>query len=133
MTQTIDTRASARGLAPGHPHRLEHRLAVVLTAGTVAGIALLAVGVTAMAASGIRPLGGNAPGLDLGRLPGDLLALRPAAFLWLGLVAIVVTPSARVAASLVGFAREGNRRMAAVAVAVLVVIGLSIVAGRLGA
>ena len=46
--------------------------------------------------------------------------------IWLGLVVVVATPSARVAASLVGYARSGERLMAAVAVLILVVIGASV-------
>jgi uncharacterized membrane protein len=56
----------------------------------------------------------------------DLVALRPAGFLWLGMVAVVATPAARVVASLVGYARRGERDMMLIAGLILVVIGLSV-------
>ncbi|MBA2382420.1 MAG: DUF1634 domain-containing protein, partial [Chloroflexi bacterium] len=56
----------------------------------------------------------------------DVVALRPAGFLWLGLVAVVATPAARVAASLVGFARRGERTMVVVASLILAVIVISV-------
>ncbi len=55
-----------------------------------------------------------------------MVALRPAGFLWLGLVAVVATPAARVAASLVGFARRGERTMVVVASLILAVIVISV-------
>ena len=107
------------------PAGLEHRIARLLTVGTDTAVALLVVGLVLLLAAGISPLSGG-PAFDPGRIPGDLAALRPAPFIWLGLVVVVATPSARVAASLVGYARRGERLMAGVAVLILVVIGASI-------
>ncbi|HYX11030.1 MAG TPA: DUF1634 domain-containing protein, partial [Candidatus Acidoferrum sp.] len=56
--------------------------------------------------------------------------VRPAGFLWLGLIAVVATPTARVAASLIGYARRGERAMAVVAVLILIVIAMSVVVAR---
>jgi uncharacterized membrane protein len=105
--------------------RLERSIARLLTVGTYASIALLTVGFALMLASGISPLTGT-PRFDPGSIPADILALRPLGFLWLGLIVIVATPSARVVASLVGYARSGERPMVYVSIAILVVIALSV-------
>lgn len=104
---------------------LEQSIARLLTVGIYISIALLAVGVVLMMFNGIGPLSGG-PAFDLGRLASDLAALRPAGFLWLGLLAVVATPAARVAASLVGYARRGEEAMAIVAVLILIVIATSV-------
>ena len=69
-----------------------------------------------MVANGIPPLSGG-PSTDLASIPGDVVALRPAGFLWLGLLAVLATPIARVIAAGVGFALAGDRQMVVVAVA----------------
>ena len=88
-------------------------------------IALLAVGLALMLASGIGPLSGG-PAFDPGRMADDLAALRPAGFVWLGLLAVIATPAARVALSLVGFARRGEPAMALVSTLILIVIVVSV-------
>jgi uncharacterized membrane protein len=109
------------------PADLERSVARLLTIGTYASIALLAAGVVAMVAAGRSPLDA-APRFDPARILGDLAALRPEGFLWLGIVLVVATPSARVATSLVGYLRRADRPMAVVSVLILFVIGLSVVA-----
>ena len=106
---------------------LERSVARLLTVGTYASIALLAAGVLAMVAAGLSPLD-PAPRFDPPRLAADLVALRPEGFLWLGIVLVVATPSARVATSLVGYLRRPDRAMAVVSLLILAVIGLSVVA-----
>jgi len=106
---------------------LERRVARLLRVGTYASIALLAAGVTGMAAAGRSPLD-PAPRFDPARIPADLGALRPEGFLWLGIVFVMATPSARVVMSLIGYLREGDRAMTVVSVLILAVIGLSVVA-----
>jgi uncharacterized membrane protein len=91
-------------------------------------MALIVLGVIGMIATGRAPLD-RAPELDLAAIPRDLLALRPAAFLWLGLIGIVATPSARVAAAGIGYLRGGERGMALVALLVLLVVAVGVVAG----
>jgi uncharacterized membrane protein len=113
--------ASAAGSAG-----LESSIARVLTIGTYASIALLAVGVALMLAAGIGPLSGG-PDFDAGRLVGDLVALRPAGFIWLGLLAVIATPSARVAASLIGYQRRGEGMMTLISGLILIVIAASVV------
>lgn len=108
---------------------VEARIARILSVGTRAAIALLAAGSVLMIAEGTSPLTQAWPPLDLASLPADLLALRPTAFLWLGLMATIATPLLRVAASTWSFGRVGERRMAILGVTVLLVIALAVVAG----
>ena len=109
---------------PGAPG-LERTVARLLTVGTYLAIGLLLVGLVLMLASGIAPLSGGPP-FDPGRVVADLFGLRAAGFVWLGLVVVVATPAARVAASLVGYARGGERTMALVAGLILIVIAVSV-------
>jgi uncharacterized membrane protein len=108
--------------------QLDRTIARLLTVGTYVSIALLAAGVAAMVAGTISPLD-RAAGFDLGRLVPDLARLRPEGFLWLGLVVVIGTPSARVLASLLGYVRAGDRIMVLVAALILAVIALSVVIG----
>jgi len=98
------------------------RLLIVVT---YIAVVLLSIGVALLLAAGISPLAGG-PRLDLGHLIADLAALAPAAFLWLGILAVIATPISRVVAAAVGFARLGDRLMVGVAVAILVVIALGV-------
>jgi uncharacterized membrane protein len=97
----------------------------LLIAVTYVAVALLAVGVVLLIVAGISPLAGG-PDLDLGRLTADLVALDPAAFLWLGILAVIATPLSRVVAAAIGFARLGDRWMVGIAIAILVVITIGI-------
>jgi uncharacterized membrane protein len=100
----------------------------ILTIGTGVSMALVAIGVALLLISGRSPLGAAAP-LALDALPGSIARLEPEGFLWLGLIAILVTPFARVVASGVGFARANDRPMVLLAIAVLVLLALGIVIG----
>jgi uncharacterized membrane protein len=106
------------------PHQIEVAITRLLMAGTYLGVALLAVGVVLLLASGRSPLEGG-PAFDPARLPFADLP-RPEGFLGLGLMVIIATPAARVAASLVGYALNGEWRMVAVSAAILFVIAASI-------
>ena len=110
---------------------LEGRIARILRVGTYGAVTLIAIGTAALLAAGRSPLDA-APELNPGRLVSDLVALRPEAFLWLGLIAVLATPAARVAVSVVGFWRAGDRAMATVAILVLLVILLGVVIGIAG-
>ena len=110
---------------------LEGRIARILRVGTYGAVTLIAIGVVALLAAGRSPLDAP-PELDPGRLLGDLAALKPEAFLWLGLIAVLATPAARVAVSVVGFWRAGDRAMATIAILVLLVILLGVVIGIVG-
>ena len=114
----------------GHPADLDRSIARLLTFGTYVSVALLAVGVVLMLAKQISPLGGG-PSLQPGLLVDDLVNLRPAGFIWLGLLAVVATPAARVIAALIGFARRGERTMTIVAALILAVIALSVASARI--
>jgi uncharacterized membrane protein len=52
--------------------------------------------------------------------------LKPIGFLWLGLLAVIAAPIARVGVALVAYAREGDRLMVAVSAAILLVIAVAI-------
>jgi uncharacterized membrane protein len=69
------------------------------------------------------------PPLDLALLVADVRALRPGAFLWLGILGVLATPGLRVLRALLGFARRGERRMAGVSVLVLAVIAVGVLVG----
>ena len=109
---------------------LESSLARVLQAGTYVSIALIAVGSILLLAGGISPLAGG-PAFQPGDLITDVLAARPAGFLWLGIVVMMATPSLRVIGALIGFWRRGERTMVAVAALVLAVVGAGVVIGLL--
>jgi uncharacterized membrane protein len=106
-------------------------VARLLTVGTLVAVALLAIGSALLLGSGRSPLD-VAPALDPTRIWGDLIALQPTGALWLGLVVVIATPAARVAAALVGYARQGEREMALVSGLVLIVIAAGVAAGTIG-
>ena len=110
------------------PASLEVGLGHVLQLGTYASVALVAAGVVLLLAGGGSPLAGGPP-FDLGGIPGDILALRPAGFLWLGIVGVLSTPAIRVGRALLGFARRGEQRMVAISASVLVVIAIGVIVG----
>ena len=114
--------------------RLEHRIARILSIGSAASIALLAVGTGLLLAAGGSPLDQDWPPFEPGSLVAGLLALQPAAYLYLGLIVAIATPLLRVGVALVAFGRARDVRMAVVSAAVLAVIAVAIaVAGPLGA
>jgi len=113
-------------------HGLEGRIARLLSVGTVISVVLLAVGGASLLIGGVQPLQ-SAPAFDAGQMVQDLLALHPIGLVWLGLVVVLATPAARVAAGLVGYAGRGETGMALVAALVLAVIGVGVITGLLGA
>ena len=110
---------------------MDGRIAGLLRFGTYLAVALVAIGVVLMLATGRSPLDA-APAFDPARLLADLVGLQPAGFLWLGLVVVLLTPAARVAVSAVGYARVGDRSMALIASLVLLVILTGILLGTPG-
>lgn len=111
--------------AAGRSRDFDRFIGRLLIAVTYVAVALLSVGVALLLAAGISPLAGGPP-LDIERLGADLVALAPAAFLWLGILTVIATPLSRVSAAAVGFARQGDSRMVGVAVGILVVIAVGI-------
>jgi uncharacterized membrane protein len=106
-------------------------VARLLAVGTYVSLALLTAGVVLMVAVGRSPLDPPAHGFDPGALVADVLAGRPDGALWLGLVVLLATPSTRVAASIVGYIRAGERPMAWVGLAILAVVAGGVVIGVL--
>lgn len=104
---------------------LDRSIARLLTVGTYASVALLAIGFLLLLVRGISPLAG-APPFDPSLIVDDVLNLRPIGFISLGLIVVIATPAARVAASLVGYLRRNERAMAVVAVLILAVIAISV-------
>ena len=98
----------------------------LLGVGTITVVALVAVGTFLALAAGRRPIVDHGPALDPAALVSDILALRPEGFLWLGLVLTITLPAVRVLLALLGFVRLRDVRAAAVAVAVLSVLALSV-------
>jgi uncharacterized membrane protein len=105
---------------------LDLAVARLLRAGILAAVGILVIGVVLLAIAGRSPLDKPFPPFDLARIPSDIVALRPEGFLWLGLVAVVLTPVTRVSASLVGYIRSADRSMVLISVAILCVIGASV-------
>jgi uncharacterized membrane protein len=110
-------------------HSLDRRVGLALAVAAAGSMCLLAAGVAIMVAGGVQPLTEPAPKLEPGKLGSDLAALRAEGWLWLGLIAVILTPAVRVAASLVLFAAARDWRQTAIALAVLAVIALSVVVG----
>ena len=108
---------------------IERTVSRLLIVGTYASLALLVVGVVLMAITGRSPLDVPPHDFDPGLLIGDILAGRPDGVLWIGLVVLVATPAARVAASVVGYLRSGERAMAWVGLAILAVVAGGVVIG----
>jgi uncharacterized membrane protein len=110
---------------------LDRTVARVLQVGIGASMAMLAVGVVLMVTHGVDPLGPGPAAFSLAEIPSGLASLDPAAYLWVGLIIAIATPSLRVVASLIGFARTGQRRMVLISVAILVVIAVSVATASL--
>ena len=108
---------------------IERTVARLLIVGTYLSLALLVVGVLLMAITGRSPLDPPAHDFDPALLVGDILAGRPDGVLWLGLIVLLATPAARVAASIVGYVRSGERAMAWVGLAILAVVAGGVVIG----
>jgi uncharacterized membrane protein len=122
--------ATGAATAASRSAGVDRSIARILRAGTLVSIGLLAVGVALLAIAGGSPLERTLPGFDPARIPADIQALHPEGFLWLGLLATLATPLLRVAASIIGFLGAGERRMAGLGVAVLVVITLAVVVAQ---
>ena len=110
----------------GLPADLDRAIARLLTYGTYVSVGLLAIGALLMFARRIAPLAGGPP-FQAELVVDDVIHLRAAGFMWLGLIAVIATPTTRVVAALIGFARRGERTMALVAALILAVITLSVV------
>ena len=117
----------AAGSPPGS---LEGALAHVLQVGTYLSIGLVGLGAVLMLGEGVSPTAGGPP-LSPAGLVADLAALRPAGFLWLGILGVLSTPALRVLRALIGFWRRGERTMAIVSLAILIVVAVGVFFGLL--
>jgi uncharacterized membrane protein len=109
----------------------ERRIGRLLIALTYVSVALLVIGVALLLAAGVSPLAGG-PALDLATLGAQVLALVPAGFLWLGLVAVIATPISRVVAAAVAYGRAGDWSMVGIAVGILGIIAVGVATSAAG-
>ena len=115
-----------------NPERFRTVVSAVLIIGVAVSAALIGAGFLAALAFGWQvSLVGAAPAAmtpttDFSNLPGRLASLQPLAVTQLGLLVLLATPVTRVAASLVGFVLERDRLYAAITLAVLLVLLVSI-------
>ncbi len=120
--------APASASPPAHVmDPLERTVQRVLRDGLAVSFALMAVGIVLAVARGQ----GLAPRVvPLGELGAGLVALDSAAYLSLGLIALIATPFVRVAGSLLAFMRLRDRRYALVTAVVLAVMFVSVALGK---
>ena len=79
-----------------------------------------------MIANGISPLDAGAGLRPRRRSSPSLVALEPAAFLWLGLLAVIAAPIGRVIVAGIVYAADGDVTMVVISVAILVVIAIGV-------
>ena len=116
--------------APARAHVMEpveRAIRGILLCGIALSVALMAAGLVLGVARGAGLPRGVVP---LAELPRGLAALRPAAYLSLGLIVLIGTPFVRVAGSLVVFIRERDGRYVLVTASVLLIMCLGVVLGR---
>jgi hypothetical protein len=111
----------------GEQHRLEHWVHRSLLAGLLASGVLLAAGLAAAAAK--EQPGPPENPRPIALLVTDALRGEGEALMTLGLLVLMATPVARVGVLAVGWAVEGERRLAAVAAAVLALLAVSLYLG----
>lgn len=106
------------------PARFDAMVSAVLIVGVITSAILIAVGFGGALAVGwdgslIGVPGVSVAATDFSAVPAGLVALRPIAFAQAGLLVLLATPVMRVAASIAGFALEGDRLYALITLAVL--------------
>jgi uncharacterized membrane protein len=120
------------------PERFRTMISLVLAGGVALSAALIGIGFLAALAIGWQGslLGSGsaatatAATTDFSNLPARLAVLEPLAVTQLGLLVLLATPVARVAASIVGFGLEGDRLYAAITLTVLAILLISILVLR---
>jgi uncharacterized membrane protein len=108
----------------------ELAIARLLVIGIDLAIGLMAIGTALLVAAGRSPLD-QGPTFDIAAIPADIVGLRPSGFLWLGILAILVTAVLQIVVALYGYSRLGDRRMSLVALGILAIIGLGVLTGSL--
>ena len=106
---------------------IERAIRAILLCGIALSVALMVAGVVLGLARGAGLPRAVVP---LAELPGALAALRPAAYLSLGLIVLIGTPFVRVAGSLVIFVKERDGRYVLVTAIVLLVMCVGVLLGR---
>ena len=113
------------------PERFRAVVSTVLIVGVTTSAILIAAGFVgsllvgwegSLAGAGM----GSARATDFGALVSNLLAVRPIALAQAGLVVLLLTPVARVAASIVAFWLEEDRLYVAITTVVLAILLLSL-------
>jgi uncharacterized membrane protein len=113
------------------PARFRTMVSAVLVIGVTISAVLIGAGFIAALAVGwqgslIGAATSTASTTDFSNLSTRLAAFEPAAITQLGLITLLATPVARVAASVFGFALEGDRLYTAITLAVLLILLTSI-------
>jgi uncharacterized membrane protein len=99
----------------------------ILLCGIAVSVALMAAGLML----GVVQGSGLPRGVvSLTELPAALAALRPAAYLSLGLIVLIGTPFVRVAGSVVVFAKERDRVYTLVTATVLLIMCVGVLLGK---
>jgi uncharacterized membrane protein len=93
-------------------------------------VAALAVGWQGSLLGAAPPPDSVAAATSFSNLPARLSSLEPLAISQLGLLVLLATPVTRVAASVIGFALEGDRLYTAITLAVLAILLVSILVLR---
>lgn len=106
---------------------VERAVRWILLCGIAVSVAFMAAGLVLGVARGAGLPRGVVP---LAEIPRALAALRPAAYLSLGLIVLIGTPFVRVVGSLVVFVRERDGRYVLVTAIVLLVMCLGVVLGK---
>ena len=109
----------------------ERQIGRVLILLTYLSVTLLVAGVLLLLAAGVSPLDGG-PGLNLAPLATQVAALDPAGLLWLGLLAVIVTPISQVVLAAVSYGRAGDWPMVGIAVGILAIIAIGVVTAVAG-
>lgn len=119
--------AGPAGAGSDAAYALEAAIGRLLVAGTWLAMGLVAIGVVLMLATGIDPLPpGPVPPFAMSTVVADLAALRPAGFLWAGILLMIALPIGRVVVAGVGFIAARDWRLALISGLVLLVVLISI-------
>jgi uncharacterized membrane protein len=111
------------------PAAVESIIGRMLVIGDYVAMVFILIGVLGMLANSINPMTAIVPtSFDLASIPADIVALRPEGFLWLGIVTVIALPIGRVVFAGVSLLAAGERRLALVAMGVLLVVLVSILA-----
>ncbi len=109
----------------------DRRIGRLLILLTYVSVGLLVVGVVALIVAGISPLDGGPP-FNPATLLAQVLAVEPAGLLWLGLLAVIVTPISRVVVAAFAYVRAGDWSMVGISLGILAVIAIGIGAAVTG-